>query len=142
MIGYLRDIRDGLGVAVFTVICILGAMAVIGGLTWAGIGISNAVSNSTAKSIGNAQVKRDTDSGANQEAASGIFNQLWTQIQGYETQLKQAKAAGTDATDLTALEQTCDQAVGQYNSDLGTITLSPYVPAHLPTTAINLTVCD
>jgi len=27
MIGYLRDIRDGLGVAVFTVICILGAMA-------------------------------------------------------------------------------------------------------------------
>lgn len=141
-IGQLRDVRDALGVTIFTALAIVVLMALVGGLTWAGIEISNAVSNSTAKSVGAAQVKRDTNNGTNQETASATFNQIWTQILSYEDQVKQAKAAGMDPGDLLALEQTCDGVVQQWNADTQTLTMQPYVPAGKPLFIDQTDACD
>lgn len=142
MIGRLRDLRDGLGAVAFVTACILGTMVIIGGLTWAGIEISSALS----KPAGNAQVNRDTNSGANQEQASATFHQLHEQIAQYQAEIQQAKtpapAAGSLAAEqLTALEQTCDAAVQQYNADAGTNTMAPYLPAGFPS-SYPYTTCD
>jgi len=141
VIGRLREVRDATGAVVFGGIVVGTAVVVIGGLTYGGIEISNAISNSTAKSTGNAQVKRDTNSGANQEQASATFNQLYYSVEGYEYQIKQATVTGMDSTDLVALQQTCQLAVEQYNSDANTITMRPYIPAGDPDN-ISLTVCN
>lgn len=137
MIGWLRDARDATGIILFSCMCLVGLMVIVGGLSWAGIEISNAMSNSTAKSTGNAQVKRDTDSGANQEVVSAVFSQLHEQIAQYQAEIKQQKTpppvvGSLQAEQLTALEQTCQTAVQQYNADVETNTMGGLLPVGWP----------
>lgn len=123
------------GLATFTVVGV-GVIAVVSGLSYAGYEINAALSGSR----GAARVKSDTNSGTNQEAASGIFNQLYTQINTYEAQIKQAVAIGdTDAANLDGAG--CLDAVGQYNADLNIVTMKPWVPSGLPTSIIDPSVC-
>lgn len=134
MIGHLRDLRDAVGVIVFTGACVLAALIVGGGITWAVV----ATTTVTSKSAGNAQVKRDTNGGTNQEVVSAVFSQLHEQVARYQAEIKQQKtpppAAGSlQAEQLTALEQTCQTAVQQYNADVETNTMGGLLPVGWPT---------
>ena len=93
-----------------------------------------------SKPAGKSQVTQDTNNGTNQETASGIFNQLTNQISGDQAKIKEYAASGeTSAAQLTNAD--CIAAVQQYNSDAGTVTMTPWIPAGDPT-SMSVDVCD